>query len=250
MMEFFDAHCHIKSEDAGTFAGVFYSPGEQPARVVCATSPDDWDAVLTVVRGWPGSIPALGLHPWLVADALSGWESRLEQLLTVNADCLIGESGLDRLTGRLPQAPLQEKAFAVQAELAIKLGRPMIVHCVKAWEQVVGILDGVGWPPAILMHGFDGPPEGWRAFLSRGSYFSVNPRILSPNRRRWREAAKDVPRDRIVLESDAFLVPGSDAEEELTGLAEGMADVFGMTKNELLRTAKENALAFVGTKCH
>jgi TatD DNase family protein len=123
---------------------------------------------------------SVGIHPWFIEDAAVQMK-QLHDSAALPEVVAIGEAGLDKLTAT-PLA-IQQDIFAQQAHLAEALQKPLIIHCVKAWEELLAIKKQIKPETAWIIHGFRGKPDlaeqlirqGFR--LSFGAY--VNPASLS-----------------------------------------------------------------------
>ena len=110
-----------------------------------------------------------GIHPWYINESKTQFEELL--VLVKNQKCLaIGECGLDKLCS----SPFgqQMEVFKKQIELAEKLQKPLIIHCVKAFDELLKIKKssktGVPW----VIHGFNQKNEMAKQLLAQGFYFS------------------------------------------------------------------------------
>ena len=113
---------------------------------------------------------AVGIHPWYADRAgLSAVETMAEHPDVV----AIGETGLDKLAST--PLKLQEELFMAQIELAEKKRKPLIIHCVKAWQELIAIrrrfTSGIPW----IIHGFRGNGKLARQLLPFGFYLSFGP---------------------------------------------------------------------------
>ena len=156
----------------------------------------------------PGPL-SIGLHPWDVRP--SAWESELRRIESrANSDSrvvAIGEAGLDRSRG--PDTSLQKEAFVAQAELATRLGLPLVIHCVRSGSDLLEIHRRLRTPSPWILHGWSGAPEQTRTFVeSTDAVFSFGPAILRPEAKA-RESARRVPDGRILVETD---ISGLDPE--------------------------------------
>lgn len=143
------------------------------------------------------TIPAFGLHPWNVAV---DWETRLSEAFASfpseepdghPASFFIGECGLDRLC----DAPytLQLQAFEAQIAFSNRLARPLILHCVRALDDVLRLHHHATQP--WIWHGFRGKPELLAQLVRAGFYISFG----------WRynpESLLACPAHRLFLETD------------------------------------------------
>lgn len=126
----------------------------------------------------PISTYSAGLHPWDVDK-----EAMQEQLALVDRAAgqdqvrLIGECGLDKLRG--PEIEVQKEAFAVQIKLANQHQKPLIIHCVKAYDELIDITKA--HPPQIpaIIHGFNKSTELARQLRSHGFLLSFGAALLN-----------------------------------------------------------------------
>ncbi len=150
-------------------------------------------------QGWtplPGQLYSLGLHPWYLPsdpDALTALLQELERLAEHPQVVAIGESGLDALRG----APmwLQLTAFKRQAELAERVGKPLIIHDVKCHDAVLGVHKDLRPTVPWVLHGFRGKPQVARMFLTRGVCLSFGERFNE-------ESLRLTPPDMLFAETD------------------------------------------------
>lgn len=243
MPAFFDAHCHI----AGNCAVLETSPGTLVrGRLLCATGPEDWDDVARAAGEWRGTIAAFGLHPWFVG---TGEETErrlqaLETLLTEHPGAWLGEAGLDAYKIEDNPAAAQERVFAAQLRLADRLARPVNLHCVKAYERLLEILDAeylYGGSRDFILHSFSGPYQFVKKFVERGAYFTAGQLFSRHDSRKDRERMALIPEERLLLESDDELTPGRDAPEELEHALAWLAEARGADAGELARRIDDNA---------
>jgi TatD DNase family protein len=173
--------------------------------VVNATRESDWEAVAALAREFPGFVfPAYGIHPWFADTAEAGWEDRLRKRLEDDPQATVGEVGVDGWVD-FPGMDVQLPVFVKQAEIAAELGRVMTVHCLKAWEELFSAMDQAkGWPEKFLMHSFGGSIElAERLMKHKGVMFSFSGYFLQERKRKVLEVFKHLPKDRILLETDA-----------------------------------------------
>jgi TatD DNase family protein len=204
----FDSHNHLQSPRFGRpveelVAGML-AAGISGC-VVNATSESDWDAVAGLAREFPGFVfPAYGIHPWFADTAEAGWEGRLRKRLEDDPQATVGEVGVDGWVDS-PGMDVQMPIFVKQAEIAAELGRVMTVHCLKAWEELFSAMDQAqGWPEKFLMHSFGGSIEiAERLMKHEGVMFSFSGYFLQERKRKVLEVFQQLPKDRILLETDA-----------------------------------------------
>jgi TatD DNase family protein len=180
--------------------------------VVNGTRPEDWGAVAQLAREYEWVVPSYGLHPWYVNQ---NCESRLSELGSYlkNPGASVGEIGLDRWIKGY-DIEQQERAFVLQLKLARKLGRPVTIHCLKAWGRLLEILREEDLPCGFLLHSYGGPAEMVPIFVQLGGYFSLSGYFAHERKRRQCEVFRTVPLDRLLLETDSpdmALPPGLEA---------------------------------------
>ena len=143
---------------------------------------------------------SLGLHPWFIQD--SSWQaawSNLETLAELPQVVAIGECGLDRHID-VPLA-LQIEVFIKQIELAEKLRKPLVIHCVKAFAELIAIHKQTKSAIPWIIHGFNKKEELFRQLLNHDFYFSFGAAILS-DRAPVVQAIATIPDGRFLLETD------------------------------------------------
>jgi TatD DNase family protein len=192
--------------DAGEELIRFREAGGQGVLAAAARTVE-WSRIasLTELAGVWG---ALGLHPFFVAEW--GGDAMVEELASRIAACprlrAVGEIGLDFQHGR-ENADLQEEVFAAQLEVAVRLGLPVVLHNRKSWREAFGILDAFDGAVRGVCHNFTGSPELAREILRRGLHISFAGPVSYPNARRAHAAARYVPSDRILTETDTPDLP-------------------------------------------
>lgn len=139
-----------------------------------------------------------GIHPRQVESCMTV----AEILPAIEAAEMVGEIGLDYLAPT--DRELQLRLLHEQLALASRLGKPVILHCVKAFEPVM--LELVRHElRAVIFHGFIGSPEQASRALRRGYYLSFGERTFrSP---RTIEALRHTPAERIFAETDESTLP-------------------------------------------
>ena len=212
-MKITDAHTHLtKISDCDI---VIYN----------SATPDDWGRIVNMVAESGGRAHgAIGVHPWCVSDLAQNWYCALKKILSENPDLLIGEIGIDK---HHPNIVLQQDVFVLQLQLAHELQRGVSVHCVGAWDKVLGVLKMCrnALPPFILFHSYSGPVlEIEKLAQQYNAYFSYGVRSLqSPER------ILHTPQNRILIETDESDISVSEIlysmSEILSVAPEKMSDI-------------------------
>lgn len=166
-------------------------------------------AVTELVNQYPqtfdSTIPqySIGIHPWHITDA---WKSELEKMAEVsrNAQCLaIGECGLDKRTDT-PFA-LQEEVFRAQLLLAAGCRKPVIVHCVAAFSEVMALKKQLNLQVPMIIHGFSKSVELAEQLIGHGFYLSFGKYLL--RNAAVQEVFAAMPENRLFLETDTIDEP-------------------------------------------
>lgn len=247
-MHFIDTHLHLqayKSKTAPQILAEAAAAGVE--KVVCAAiTENDWSYIEALCLDYPQTIiPAFGLHPWYLRQALPGWEERLAAVLRRYPQALIGETGLDRL--RDPGADPQNRAFEVHVRLSRELGRPLLIHAVKAqdwlekWWKLL--------PPGFVFHSYNGRREMLSKIIAAGGYVSFSFSILRVAH--GAETAAAVPADRLLLETDGpFQSPdrGEVFPARLPELAAAVAALRNEKTEELATRLYQNSLRFINVR--
>jgi TatD DNase family protein len=226
--------------------------------VVNATRESDWEAVAALAQAYPEKlIPAFGIHPWHAHEAGGQWQARLRGLLDSFPQASVGECGLDRWVA-VPGPELQWPVFLAQLRIAREMRRAVSIHCVRAWGLLLDALAAEAPPPRFLLHSFGGSLEIARRLLPLGAYFSCSGRILQPRQATMLEEIRQLPRARILLETDApeMLPPpeyvthplpeNRNHPANLAAIGGGLAVALGMSAGELAALTTNNARACFG----
>ncbi|WP_064196926.1 MULTISPECIES: TatD family hydrolase [Emticicia] len=148
----------------------------------------------------PNTWLSTGIHPWYINE--SNHKSQIEklrQLANYKDIKLIGECGLDRLKGCT--LPLQEEIFIKQIRVAEDVKKPLIIHCVKCFNELVSIKKIVRPKVPMIIHGFNNNFHIAQAVLERGFYLSLGSAILNDNSNAA-HLLPNIPIEKLFLETD------------------------------------------------
>lgn len=186
-----------------------------------------------------GSGPvSAGLHPWHlhIETAETEWVKLEEACAKANV-LAIGECGLDKVCSTAME--LQETFFIRQIELAQRLRKPLIIHCVRAFDEVLVILRKMKVHTPVVFHGYNKGPELANKIISEGYYLSFGKHILDSSS--VQDVFVQTPPDKVFLETDA-----SDISIESVYLK--AAFLKGISQEELADTIENNARRVFGEK--
>ncbi|WP_228941157.1 TatD family hydrolase [Nocardioides sp. Leaf374] len=217
-----DNHCHLDIADAGegddwlsTADALAAAADVGVTRIVqigCDLPGARWaveaaaahDALVAGVALHPNEAPRLAAEGRL-EEALAEIEELARAHDKVRA---VGETGLDFFRTGEDGRAAQEESFRRHVDLAKRLDKTLVIHDRDAHQAVLDVLDSEGAPERWVMHCFSGDAGFARACLDRGAHLSFAGTVTFKNADALREALAVVPRDRLLVETDApFLTP-------------------------------------------
>lgn len=249
-MELVDTHCHLQFDRlAANLTQVL--AGAQAAgvtRLVCVgTSVNDSQKAAQFAAGHNNIRATVGAHPHECKDFFEQKDSvaRLKDLLSKPRVVAVGEIGLDFYKNYSPKAE-QEKLLSLQIEIGTQTGLPFVFHVRDAWANFWRIFDRYPNLHGVI-HSFSAHPEQLQAALSRGLYIGLNGIMTFTGDNLQLEAAKLVPKNRLVLETDApFLTPAPERgkvcePKHILEIANFLARLRGEPIKELASYSTKNA---------
>ena len=215
-LQSFDTHCHLDlmaSPDAVAHEAAAMGLG----LFDCGVDPRDFATANKRASTSPNIIVGVGLHPWWIADGRCG-AAEVDLLCELSAqERHVGEVGLDFSPRFAGTEGIQAQAFERLCQMLSRrplAGRVLSIHAVRAAGTTLDILESNGLlgdtpnSPAIIFHWFSGTSDEFVRARIAGCYFSVNERMLAT--KRGREYARQIPLDRLLLETDAPAEPGTE----------------------------------------
>jgi TatD DNase family protein len=176
--------------------------------VVVGTTAETSRAAFELCGDRPGLFPTAGIHPHDSAGADERARAEIERLAR-RPDCVaVGETGLDFFKEYSPRAA-QLESFRWHLALARELDKPVVVHCRDAHEAAVGALQEF---PGVrgVMHCYTMGPEELEPYLAADLYISFSGIVTYPRNELNRGAARAVPEERLLVETDCpYLAPQS-----------------------------------------
>ena len=173
-----------------------------------------------------GGFISVGIHPWNITE---GYEVSLEEAReAARADnvVMIGECGIDKLKSPAP-LPVQIALFRAQADLAEELHKPLIIHCVKAFDSIVALHKEIHPSQPWIIHGFRGKQQLAQQLIRAGLYISLGEHFN-------KESALLIPAERLFIESDESI-------KSIEEIYRAVAEVRGCQVEELVETTTANA---------
>jgi TatD DNase family protein len=212
-----DSHCHLAGrefvDDLPAVVARAQSAGLVRCLVILAAEDDaEIDQAQTVLQEWPAARFAIGVHPHqahVFADspeAAAGLTAN--RLDMVPSACAIGEIGLDYHYDFSPP-DVQQAVFRAQLRLAVARGLPVVIHTREADDDTVRIIseESRGRLRGVF-HCFSGDADAARRALETGFHISLPGILTFPKADALRDAARRIPIDRLLIETDSpYLAP-------------------------------------------
>lgn len=179
MSNYIDIHSHQRNASASTFTLVNCFPSE----------------LEIALQKEPQQFYSVGIHPWHIASDFSKELAVLTSFASHKQVLAIGETGIDRVCNT--PFNLQLKLFKEQIALAEKVKKPLIIHCVKAYPELIQLKKELQPSSPWIIHGYRGNKNSTEQLLPYNFFFSVGKGITLLH-----ESLKIIPLNRIFLETD------------------------------------------------
>lgn len=206
---FFDTHAHLLSPDFDADRSRIIEELQMhniAGYVECGTNQQDSMQAAALARNYAEVFAAVGVHPHDAKDWDRITEKIIADLLHEKGVVALGEIGLDYHYDFSPRET-QKKVFRAQMKLAGEKKVPVIIHTREAWQDTLEIL--AEFPEVTgIMHCYSGSAETVRMLLERGWYIAFGGAITFKNAKKPLEALKEVPLDRLLIETDSpYMTP-------------------------------------------
>jgi TatD DNase family protein len=200
----FDNHCHLTSlKIAPGDAVVDARSAGVGGLLTVGCTVDDSLAAAEIAEAADGVWSTAGVHPHDAAGGIDG----LADLLTLPSVVAVGECGLDFHYDHSPR-DVQTEVFRRQIDLAHRSDLALVIHTREAWQETFDLLDEEGMPERTVFHCFTGGPDEVDACLERGARVSISGIVTFGSADGLRAAARRVPLDRLLIETDSpYLAP-------------------------------------------
>lgn len=245
-----DSHCHLDFEDFGDEVADVVARARDAGvttMVSISTHLTRFDGVRAVAERFEDVWCTVGVHPHNAGEEGQDAPDRLIEMAAHPRVVGIGESGLDYFYDRSPR-DRQQVSFRAHIAAARETGLPLVVHARDADDDTAEILRDEMEKGAFtgVMHCFSSGRGLAEAALDLGMYISFSGILTFKNAQELRDIARDVPEDRLLVETDApFLapVPNRGKRNEpafVVHTAESLAEVKGLGVEDLQATTSEN----------
>jgi TatD DNase family protein len=249
-MRWTDTHCHLNHPDlyAEWNAALFRAQQSGVHRmIIIGYDLESSQRGVQLSEQSDALYAAVGIHPHDAVQCDSETLQQLRELARHPRVVAIGEIGLDFYRDLSPREA-QYQAFHAQMQLAAELHLPVVIHCREAYDELLAVLSEY---PAVrgVLHCFSGNAEQAQQGLELGYFLGIGGVITFKSAESLREIVRAMPRDRLLLETDApYLAPhpyrGKRNEPAyLPLIAQQVADLWGITPDALSEQAEGNVRA-------
>jgi TatD DNase family protein len=246
-----DSHTHLhvcKPDDAELVAAAVDAGVTKMLTV--GTNGTTCREALAAAERFPQVFAAVGHHPNEAAGFDDGHLAELQALAAHPRCVAIGETGLDDFRDYAPRAD-QERAFDAQIELARATGKPLVIHTRAAEDDTIATLRDHARGIEVILHCFSMAAR-LAECVRQGWWISFAGNVTYPKAQDLAEAAKQVPAERLLVETDApYLTPQVVRKQRnqpafVTHTARFVAEQRGMEYEELEQLVERNAAAVFG----
>lgn len=253
-MQLVDTHCHLQFKDYPDPSAIIQDAKQAGvSKLICVgTKLDDCEQAVSLAASYDNVWAACGAHPHEAENFVTNPEypERLAQLLKANRVVAVGETGLDYYKNYCPHET-QQKALKSQIEIGLPTKLPFIFHVRDAWDDFWQIVDRY---PGItgVVHSFSAGRSELDQVLKRGFYVGLNGIMTFTKDERQLDAAKAVPADKLLLETDApFLTPAPERgklcePKHLAITVQFLAELRGESLEDLAQKSTNNAKELFG----
>ncbi|MCG9894863.1 MAG: TatD family hydrolase [Fimbriimonadaceae bacterium] len=250
-MRLIDTHCHLNDPQA------FPDPAKAIREAVDAGVSDlivvgidlEWSRrAVELAETHPEVWAVVGRHPSHAHEAQPGELTELERLARHPRCVAVGEIGLD-FHWDFSTPEQQHRVLADLLDLAETVEKPVVFHCRDAYPDLLDVLEKrrrLDW----IFHCFSGGKEDARRAEALGAWFGIDGPVTYPKNVQYRELIADLPRDRVVIETDApWLSPAPHRGKRnrpawLPHVNEGLAQAWNCSPEESAAATSANAVRF------
>ncbi len=246
-----DTHCHLDFPDFEAERDAVVERAREAGvaqMVTISTRVKRFDTILAIAEKYPNVFCSVGTHPHNADEELDVTADDLVRLSAHSKVVAIGEAGLDYFYDNAPR-DAQAEGLRRHIAAARTTGLPLVIHSRSADDDMAAILteeSGKGAFP-FLLHCFSAGPDLARIGVELGGYVSFSGILTFPKSEELRDIARTVPRDRMIVETDApYLAPkpfrGKRNEPAYVAhTAEVLAQAIGVSSEEIAEITTENA---------
>lgn len=276
-MQFFDSHCHFDFIEFNADRAALWQAckAQGVTRLLMpGVTPAQWQRAAQLCADYEGLSYAAGIHPhWIEQQPWFQQESHSpqhqEQLLdsatrdtiaalihqeiqhpvdgTATSCVAVGECGLDKMIAT--SLAVQQQLVEIHIDVANQVQKPLIIHCVRAHNEMIALLKKHKASCGGVIHGFSGSYEIAQEYVGLGFYLGVGGTITYERAQKTRAALAKIPLEYLVLETDAPDMPlqgkqgQRNSPEYIPQVAQVLAELRGVDIAEIAASTWKNTLA-------
>lgn len=175
----------------------------------------------------------IGMHPWWTSSVLTPDQKETISSHLKHPKCLaLGEVGLDKLKG--PEMELQIEILSNQLSIAEQLQKPVVIHCVRAIDQLLNVKKDFPQIANWCIHGYSRHAQLAKQLIDQGFYLSIMPGLPD---HKLASLLSAIPLDKLFLETDSF--PHLSIEQIYLQVAGKLDLSVDRLKQQMMQNAKE-----------
>lgn len=267
---FFDSHCHFDfAEFNADRAALWQACNAQGITqlLIPGVTPDQWHTAAQLCVQYAGLCYAAGIHPhwierqpWFQTDTNNLLDKSVREKITAliqqefnlstnvcAARCVaVGECGLDKMIAT--PFDLQQELLTLHIEVARQIHKPLIIHSVRAHNEMIALLKKHKPVAGGVIHAFSGSYEVAQQYVDLGFYLGIGGTITYERAQKTRAAAAKIPLEFLVLETDAPDMPlhgkqgQRNSPEYLPQIAQVLADLHDVAVDEIAAVTYRNTM--------
>jgi TatD DNase family protein len=260
-MDLIDSHAHIDfpqfAEDRGGMLERARAAGVATILAIgTGPGPEQLDAAIPYAEAHDWIYTTVGIHPHEAREVTPAHLGTLARLAQHPKVIAWGEIGLDYYYDHSPR-DVQQRVFRDQMELAKTARLPIIIHCRDAWSDCLDILEQFWKPTGLrgILHCFTSTVEDAKRGVDLGFMVSFTGNLTYPKAQNIRDAAKALPLENILIETDSpYLAPQAyrgkrNEPAYVAEVAKALASVRDLVAEEAAATTSENFRRFFKLAC-
>lgn len=244
----FDSHCHLHLCENGSLDEIVARALNAGVTEMVAIGIEVSSSAraLELARTYEGVYASAGVHPNDATTWNDDTHTQVDELLKSDEVVAVGESGLDFHRDHTPQ-DVQRAAFRDHIELARSHDKPLVIHTRSSTTAAIEELESADPPAKLIFHCWSGDSREMRRALELGAHVSFAGNVSFKSAGDLRDAAREVPADRLLVETDSpFLAPvphrGKPNEPALVAfVGQAVANARGEDASDVARRTTENA---------
>jgi TatD DNase family protein len=247
-LNWFDSHCHLHLCEEGSPAGEIVDRARAAgvSGMVCVGIDVESSERSLQLASDHSLYASAGVHPNSANSFDDAAAARIEELLAADRAVAVGETGLDFYRDLCPH-DVQRRAFFAHIDLAKRHDKALVIHTRDSIDAALDVLESQGPPERFVFHCWSGGVDQLVRALDLGAFISFAGNVTFKNGQTLRTAARGVPLDRLLIETDSpFLAPAphrgtSNEPSRLVDVGRAVAAAVEIRESALASSSTANA---------